>query len=542
MKRQYLISPSIGKKGIRTNLLVVGSGIAGLMTALHASHYCDVLIITKTELGEGSSRYAQGGVAMVTEASDSVELHIADTLKAGAGFCDEDAVETLVTEGAKCFSDLIEAGAEFAYENGKLYLHREGGHSRSRVVHAGDRSGAEIIRALKEKVMANPNIKLLEHAFLIDLNTEEGSCNGALVTMGGKFFNIEAEAVVLASGGSGQLFSVTTNPAENTGDGVAAACRAGARVGDLEFIQFHPTAFHEKDQNPRFLISEAVRGEGAYILDPDGRRLMLGKHELAELAPRDVVVRNMAMCMIDTKAEHLYLDLRHIPREKLQKDFPTIYQKLKDKGLNIHEEPVPISFAAHYTIGGVFSDGNGCSSLPGLYACGEVSCTGVHGANRLASNSLLEGLVFSKLIASHFQYVFSGDRISEIPEVLPDIPGETPEENENLSSVRSKLTALMIRYGGVFRSKKRLSIIMNKIPELYQVVKEQPESIAKWELLNMLFIAKMTLKAAFSRKESRGTHQRQEFPRRNPSWRRKHIAFDKGQQFTINSISQDISW
>ena len=542
MKRQYLISPTVRKESIKTNLLVVGSGIAGLMTALHASEYCKVLIITKTDLGEGSSRYAQGGVAMVTEDSDSVELHVEDTLKAGAGFCDEKAVEILVREGSKCLNDLLEAGAEFARKEGKLYLHREGGHSRSRVVHAGDRSGDEIIRALKEKIKTNPDIHVMENSFLVDLLTEENICQGAVVSIEGNLYRIEAEAVVLASGGSGQLFSVTTNPKENTGDGVAAACRAGARVGDLEFIQFHPTAFHEKDVNPRFLISEAVRGEGAYILDPDGERLMLGKHELAELAPRDVVVRNMAMCMIDTKAEHLYLDLRHIPKAKIEEEFPTISAKMIEKGYDIEKDPIPISFAAHYSIGGILTDINGCSYLKGLYACGEVSCTGVHGANRLASNSLLEGLVFSKQIAAHFKDFYGGEDVLELPEVISLPKPSIEQENEILTSVREKLTALMIRYGGVFRSKKRLTIIMNKIPELYQTVKYQPESIQKWELLNMLFIAKMTLKASFSRKESRGTHQRQEFPRRSPGWRRKHIIFDKGQQSTVSKISQDISW
>src|SRR5215207_400179 len=397
------------------DVLIVGSGVAGLSAALAVPAGRSVMLATKDRLGHSGTRYAQGGIAAVLNlVNDSVGEHVADTLAAGAGLCDPVAVGMLAAEGGRAIDDLLARGVRFDRDGsaGELARTREGGHSRSRVVHAGgDATGAELERALTEAVRAIPSVHSAEHAFLVDLLTTEGRVTGALLWIDGRPRLVRARAVVLASGGAGQLFADTTNPPLSTGDGIAAALRAGAVLADMEFVQFHPTALHTDGapdppgdhpggppNPPRPLISEAMRGEGAVLRDDDGSPVMAGVHPLGDLAPRDVVTRAVAARMAATGARHLWLDATGIPADHLERRFPTILARCRAAGIDPSRQPIPVSPAAHYLMGGVLTDLDGRTSLPGLFAVGEAACTGVHGANRLASNSLLEGVGFAARI------------------------------------------------------------------------------------------------------------------------------------------------
>ncbi|WP_431047580.1 L-aspartate oxidase [Streptomyces sp. P1-3] len=395
---------------VPADVVVVGSGVAGLTVALRcAAAGAKVTVVTKALLDDGSTRWAQGGIAAALGEGDTPGQHLEDTLVAGAGLCAEDAVRLLVTEGPDAVRRLIATGARFDTDedSGEILLTREGGHHRSRIAHAGgDATGAEISRALVEAVRA-AGIETIEHALVLDLLKDaDGHAAGVTLHVMGEGAHdgvgaVRAPAVVLATGGMGQVFSATTNPAVSTGDGVALALRAGAEVSDLEFVQFHPTVLwlgpEAEGQQP--LVSEAVRGEGAYLVDADGVRFMQGQHELAELAPRDIVAKGILRRMLEQGAEHMYLDARHFGARMWEQRFPTILAACRANGIDPVTEPIPVAPAAHYASGGVRTDLDGRTTVPGLYACGEVACTGVHGANRLASNSLLEGLVFAERIA-----------------------------------------------------------------------------------------------------------------------------------------------
>ncbi|MEU5161948.1 L-aspartate oxidase [Streptomyces sp. NPDC020875] len=396
---------------VAADVVVVGSGVAGLTTALRcAAAGLTTVVVTKARLDDGSTRWAQGGIAAALGDGDTPEQHLADTLVAGAGLCDEEAVRLLVTEGPGAVHRLIESGAHFdtSPETGEIELTREGGHHRRRIAHAGgDATGAEISRALVDAVRS-AGLRTIENALVLDLLTDaEGRTAGVSLHVMGEGQHdgvgaVHAPAVVLATGGMGQIFAATTNPAVSTGDGVALALRAGAEVSDLEFVQFHPTVLFlgtdAEGQQP--LVSEAVRGEGAHLVDASGTRFMVGTHELAELAPRDVVAKAIMRRMREQGADHMYLDARHFGAEMWEHRFPTILAACRAHGLDPVTEPIPVAPAAHYASGGVRTDRYGRTTVPGLYACGEVACTGVHGANRLASNSLLEGLVFAERIAA----------------------------------------------------------------------------------------------------------------------------------------------
>src|SRR5690349_1995679 len=415
------------------DVIVVGSGIAGLTTALRLRRRVDrVLLVTKTVLDEGSTAWAQGGIAAVMSPEDSPAEHIHDTLVAGVGLCDVDAVETLVREGTDAVWDLIALGADFDRgEAGDLSLTREGGHHRDRILHAGgDATGREISRALiaaLDRVRDGPGIEVIEHALVVDLLTDADRrvCGVTLHVIGeGQVDGVGAalaRAVVLATGGLGQVYSATTNPSVATGDGMAAALRAGAVLADVEFVQFHPTVLWlgEGSSGQQPLISEAVRGEGAFLVDRDGVRFMQGRHPLADLAPRDVVSRAIVDRMHETGEHHVFLDARHLGREFLEQRFPSIVARCRELGFDPAVDLLPVAPAQHYASGGVRTDLVGRASLDGLYACGEVSCTGVHGANRLASNSLLEGLVFAHRIADDISARLAEGQLPQVDPVRP---------------------------------------------------------------------------------------------------------------------------
>lgn len=503
-----------------TDVLVVGSGVAGLTAALHLREAgLHVTVVTKVNIDDGSTRWAQGGIAGVLDPLDTPEAHAYDTEVAGVGLCDPAAVRVLVEEGPARIRELIRLGAEFDRNpDGSLMLSREGGHRADRIVHAGgDATGAEVQRALHDAVHRDPWIRLVEHALVLDLlRAGDGRACGITLHVLGEGSEdgvgaILARAVVLATGGLGQVYSSTTNPPVSTGDGVALALRAGAVVTDVEFVQFHPTSFVTGSvvSGQRPLISEALRGEGAYLVDGAGRRFMLGQHELAELAPRDVVAKAIHRVLRDTGAEHVYLDARHLGREFLEHRFPTIVASCRAAGVDPATEKIPVAPAAHYASGGVRTDLAGRTSIPGLYACGEVACTGVHGANRLASNSLLEGLVFARRIAD--------DIVRDLPPqaepvVLAAVPSwVVPPE------IRGDLQRAMTRGAGVLRSADSLAGAAKELAGLGE--QRTTPRTAAWEATNLLTVAATLVASAYARQETRGCHWREDFPTASDEWR-----------------------
>jgi L-aspartate oxidase len=513
---------------VDTDVVVVGSGIAGLTTALHLSRQSAlrILLVTKDVLAAGSTRWAQGGIAAALGAGDSPDQHFRDTVVAGAGVCDEAAVRTLSREGPAAVRELAQMGARFDLaHDGELSLTREGGHHRDRIAHAGgDATGAEIERALVTRVLDATDVSVIEHALVLDLlRTADGAVAGLTLHVMGEgqldgVGAVRARAVVLATGGIGQVYASTTNPSVATGDGVAAALRAGAVVRDLEFVQFHPTVTwlgrHSRGQQP--LVSEAVRGEGAFLVDDAGARFMHGQHELADLAPRDIVAKAILRRMRESGAEHMWLDARHFGAEKWRVRFPTIHETLLSLGVDPVHELIPVVPACHYASGGVRTDLSGESSLPGLFVCGESASTGVHGANRLASNSLLEGLVFGHRIAETIM-----TRLAEAgrpAELAPSPPPGTllPE------SARPELQALMSRDVGVLRDEKGLHAAAEGLAALAERDGGTPGTEA-WETTNLLTVSAALVQAAARREETRGAHWRDDFPDRDDANWRGHL-------------------
>jgi L-aspartate oxidase len=497
----------------RTDVVVVGSGIAGLTCALHLREAgLHVTVVTKVSIDDGSTRWAQGGIAAVLDPLDTPEAHARDTLVAGVGLGDAAAVDVLVREGPARVRELIRLGAEFDRNpDGSLMLTREGGHHANRIVHAGgDATGAEVQRALHAAVRRDPWIRLIEHALVLDLLTDEAGrgCGVTLHVLGEGTEDgvgaVLARAVVLATGGMGQIYAVTTNPSVSTGDGVALALRAGATVTDLEFVQFHPTALYTARggaQQP--LVSEALRGEGAYLRDGDGKRFMQGQHDLAELAPRDVVAKAIHRVMTAEGSEHVWLDARHVPDVTTR--FPTITAYCREAGVDPAHDLVPVAPAAHYASGGVRTDLRGRTSIPGLYACGEVACTGVHGANRLASNSLLEGLVFGRRIAA--------DIATDLPEQAE--PAQRPEPRDAVCpGGRADLQRAMSRGAGVLRSAASLKDAAAAV----HAAEPTAPSTAAWEAANLFTVAGALVRAALHREETRGCHWREDFPEASDAW------------------------
>ncbi|MEU8920774.1 L-aspartate oxidase [Kitasatospora sp. NPDC048545] len=523
-----------------TDVVVVGSGVAGLTVALNVRKAgLRAMVVTKAMLDEGSTRWAQGGVAAALGEGDTPEQHLDDTLVAGAGVCDEEAVRTLVTEGPDAVRRLIATGALFDRgEDGAILLTREGGHHRRRIVHAGgDATGAEISRALVAAVRTDPDIELIEHALVLDLLTDaDGHAAGLTLHVMGEGQRdgvgaVRARAVVLATGGMGQVFSATTNPAVSTGDGVALALRAGAAVTDLEFVQFHPTVLwlgpEAEGQQP--LVSEAVRGEGAHLVDADGVRFMVGQHELAELAPRDIVAKAITRRMQEQGAEHMFLDGRHFGPEMWEQRFPTILAFCRANGIDPVTEPIPIAPAAHFASGGIRTDRHGRTTVPGLYACGEVACTGVHGANRLASNSLLEGLVFAERIAADLA---DRHRSGDLPDRAVDVAGARAARPVPLppSEARAEIQRLMSRGAGILRSAASMADTAAGLALLaeqahFHVAEEKPADprVETWEAANLLLVATALVAAAAQREETRGCHWREDFPERDDAHWRRHL-------------------
>ncbi|AQT73706.1 L-aspartate oxidase [Streptomyces sp. fd1-xmd] len=517
------------------DVVVVGSGVAGLTAALRcAAAGRRTVVVTKARLDDGSTRWAQGGIAAALGEGDSPEQHLDDTLVAGAGLCDEEAVRLLVTEGPDAVRRLIDTGAVFdtSAETGEIELTREGGHHRRRIAHAGgDATGAEISRALVEAVHA-AGIETVENALVLDLLQDaQGRTAGVTLHVMGEGQHdgvgaVHAPAVILATGGMGQVFSATTNPSVSTGDGVALALRAGAEVSDLEFVQFHPTVLFlgpdAEGQQP--LVSEAVRGEGAYLVDADGVRFMVGQHELAELAPRDIVAKGIMRRMQEQGAQHMYLDARHFGARMWEQRFPTILAACRSHGIDPVTEPIPVAPAAHYASGGVRTDLHGRTTVPGLYACGEVACTGVHGANRLASNSLLEGLVFAERIAADITSREHGGGGPGVP-----VPSTGPLQP---AGARYEIQRIMTDGAGVLRSAASLEAAADALEGLYAAAlndldahgKTAEPGVDTWEATNLLCVARVLVAAARRREETRGCHWREDHPDRDDARWRRHLV------------------
>ena len=502
------IEPDSTSELLRCDYLVVGAGVAGMRAAIELAAAGTVLVIAKDTLRESSSEYAQGGIAVALSDDDEVSLHEQDTLVAGAGLCDRDAVRVLVEEGPRGIQQLIDWGAEFDRDGAKLLFAREGAHSRNRVLHAhGDSTGREIARVLYRKASSLPNVQFRSFSAVTDLLVDGNVVTGAVACDANqrRAVRIEARAVLLATGGLGRVYSQTTNPPVATGDGVATAWRAGAVLSDVEFVQFHPTALHVPGA-PAFLLTEALRGEGAYLRNLRGERFMPRYHEMAELAPRDIVSRSMVAEAGATQAS-VFLDLTHLGAEFVRTRFPRVYETCLSHGIDITAGPVPVQPAAHYAMGGVRTDLDGRTNLERLFAAGEVACNGVHGANRLASNSLLEGVVFGEragLAMREWQMTHSSAGDVARPVVYPDTP---------MSTIQS----LAWEHCGIARSAAGLRCALATLDDI-ALVSNQSAARRDYETRNVHTVATLIARCALAREESRGGHFRTDFPAPRPEF------------------------
>jgi L-aspartate oxidase len=505
-----------------TDLLVIGGGIAGLRAALAAPPEVRVLVVTKDKIKESNSTYAQGGIAAVRSHEDRFENHIEDTLIAGAGLCHRAVVDLVVREAPAQIEDLIQYGAKFDADLGM-----EGGHSAARIVHAmGDSTGFEVMRAIIAKARSAPNITIWDRTFTLDLLTNNGACVGAYVHRPSKEnLLIWAKQTMLASGGAGMIFRETTNPPVATGDGMAAAYRAGAELRDMEFMQFHPTVLYVAGSS-RYLISEAVRGAGAYLRDKDGQRFMPDVDPREELATRDIVAQAIVRTMERTQHPCVYLDLSHLDADAVQKHFPGIGRVCKEFGLDITRDPIPVRPGAHYMVGGVKVEEHGRTTLANLWAAGEVTSSGLHGANRLASNSLLEGLVFGALCGrSASEQALAMPDTFVAPKIEASFEPETGGPRLDIDDLTRSLRSLMMRNMGVVRSREGLREAEKQVAFWCRyALRREFGGRAGWELQNMLTVARLMIWSALERTESRGVHYRSDYPKRDDEQWARHLT------------------
>ena len=523
------------------DVIVVGGGAAGLMAALELPAGLSVLLLSKDRAPRSASRWAQGGIAAVTRPEDSFESHLEDTLKAGADLCDRPAVELLVREAPACVERLLELGMDFDRQDGGLSTTLEAAHSHRRVLHAQDRTGGALVDALERKVLQRPGLQRLQGGLALQLWMQDGHCRGLQVLLDGTVRWLQSRAVVLATGGAGHLFANTTNPKQASGDGIAMAYRAGAAVRDLEFIQFHPTALMLPGA-PHFLISEAVRGEGARLIDDQGES-PVSQLSGADLAPRDAVSRALVQRMRERQTPHLWLDLRPVGSSKLERQFPTILGRCRELGLEPTQAPIPVAPAAHYCMGGVRTDGHSATTIPGLYAVGEVASSGVHGANRLASNSLMECLVYARQLRE-IELAPAGPTRGE-PTVAALSAAEPSSSLETIARQTEQLRQLCWQVAGVerdghallagYRACRQLEGELSGQP-LLQVLQsldkvravKLPQDQARWlgkahDLQQRATVAALLMESALFRAESRGGHFRVDVPAQQPFWRRHSL-------------------
>ncbi len=525
--KRYLISfNSHTASHVFTDVLVIGSGVAGLSAAVQAARYGSVLIVTKDKIDENNTAYAQGGIAVVLSARDALIKHVKDTLDAGQYLCDATAVKTIISEGPKRVKELIDWGAAFDRENNHLVFTQEGGHHFPRIIRAqGDSTGKEVEHTLIRIVKENNNIKVFEHTFAIDLITKDSVCHGAVAWHAKKGnILIWAKRTILATGGCGQVYRETTNPDVATGDGLAMAYRAGAALQDMEFVQFHPTTLYIAGA-VRFLITETVRGEGGILRNKKGDRFMHKYHPQAELAPRDVVSQSILKEMQKTDHTNVYIDVRHIPKERLYARFPKIREICASFGIDIAKDLIPVRPSAHYMIGGIKINRFSKTTIKHLYACGEVACTGMHGANRLGSNSLLEGLVTGHTAGTDACKSIQRTR----RELLPYTVHETVDGSKiswlDLNDIGNSLKSLMWRDAGIERDERHL-LGAEEMIEMWcrYVMDKEFSSPTGWELQNMLIVSRLIVISARKRTESRGVHHRLDYPKTdNARWKR-HIT------------------
>jgi L-aspartate oxidase len=513
---------------LQTDFLIIGGGVAGLRAAVELARNGDVLVVTKDAPSESSSEYAQGGVAVALSDEDEISIHFEDTIRAGDGLCLRKAVSTLVEEGPTRIRELILWGAEFDREGAKLAFTQEAAHSKRRILHAqGDSTGHEIMRTLVDKVRSTGTVSKIDFAFTRDLIVRDGRCVGAVVCQQTlkKVLIISARAVLLATGGTGRLYERTTNPAVATGDGMSMAFRAGAELIDMEFVQFHPTALFRKGA-PQFLLSEAMRGEGGMLKNRQGLRFMDRYSPARELAPRDVVTRAIRSEMEATGASHVFLDMTHLNAGYITRRFPRIFRTCKDLGIDITAQPIPVSPAAHYIMGGVKTDLWGATNVPGLFAAGETACTGVHGANRLASNSLLEGLVFGEragLAAARYARKHVNMTLNARDAGLRGRK-ETPAKHADMPAIRTALRKLMWEKVGIVRNKKDLAAALKQLREWERGMKGYGPDRNFFELRNMITAAALITRSALSREGSVGAHYRSDFPAKGRNWKKRTVT------------------
>lgn len=514
-----------------TDVLIVGGGLAGLRAANAVDARLSTLVVTKDALLQSNSNYAQGGIAGVLDPEDRFEEHVADTLTAGGELCDPAVVEMVVREAPRRINELIEWGTRFDEEEGNLMLGREGGHSRHRIVHAlGDATGKEVMRAVTERTRRLPNVQIWENTFTLDLLTHEGTCRGALVSNKehGKTL-VWAKQTIVCTGGAGQIYRESTNPPVATGDGHAVCYRAGAELRDMEFMQFHPTVLYIAGSG-RSLITEAMRGEGAHLVDKSDHRFMPDYDARGELAPRDVVSQAIVSQMEKTRHGSVYLDLSHLDAKFVRSRFPGIAAECAKFGLDIAVDRIPVRPGAHYMIGGVTVDLGGRTTVPNLWAAGEVTSSGLHGANRLASNSLLEGLVYGVHAGEGATRAAldSPDDFRLVPLVNPPTPSSG--EELDLSDISNSLKSLMGRAAGVRRRREELSDALDAIADWSSyVLPRQFADIRGWELQNMLLVGRLMVEAALAREESRGVHLRTDFPQPDDFHWKRHICFRRNE-------------